>query len=144
MENDCFRLGMSIAGLILRLAPTRGVTEVNLDGINVTEVFQSTFPQGERLSVCFCLFIQLAFQSTFPQGERQYTVEDGTAKGTKFQSTFPQGERQIYSRRRRFQGSVSIHVPARGTTEVAVGLSYALAFQSTFPQGERLDELPEE
>ena len=34
------------------------------------KVFQSTFPQGERLHLDFVLFRLIKFQSTFPQGER--------------------------------------------------------------------------
>ena len=81
---------------------------------------------------------------------------------SQFQSTFPQGERHSFRERTALPVPVSIHVPARGTTEdtgslhcyagVSIhvpargttiirseGRIYRLLFQSTFPQGERLD-----
>ena len=76
------------------------------------------------------------FQSTFPQGERQ-DQDTATEMKNMFQSTFPQGERRLSHSRRyhphsfnprsrkgndvdnyvdKYSLIVSIHVPARGTT----------------------------
>ena len=115
--------------------PARGTTK-SLFAFVSPDVFQSTFPQGERRSfiamspsrACFnprsrkgndllpCIMPShmYLFQSTFPQGERLETC--GLFKAEKlFQSTFPQGERP--------EGQA-----------MAAKVS---AFQSTFPQGER-------
>ena len=78
-------------------------------------VFQSTFPQGERLTITRRYQPHLQFQSTFPQGERHnMTLVDIAA--FVFQSTFPQGERPDYYETVPTASAVSIHVPARGTT----------------------------
>ena len=57
-------------------------------------MFQSTFPHGERLSPAYSARISSAFQSTFPHGERRIQVAISVLV--------------IH---------VSIHVPARGTTQ---------------------------
>ena len=54
-----------------------------------------------------------------------------------FQSTFPQGERLILAPPFFSAFSVSIHVPARGTTIETGRICVVAQFQSTFPQGER-------
>ena len=55
------------------------------------------------------------FQSTFPRGERRI---ERMAEGYnwEFQSTFPRGERLTKYKLILTDGTVSIHVPARGTT----------------------------
>ena len=58
---------------------------------------------------------QFLFQSTFPQGER-LCGEFNRFSPSGFQSTFPQGERQMLTSYFIFASIVSIHVPARGTT----------------------------
>ena len=58
-----------------------------------------------------------------------------------FQSTFPRGERR---RDRYFASwaiSISIHVPARGTTWETDRMDSFYIFQSTFPRGERRCQL---
>ena len=80
-------------------------------------VFQSTFPHGERLDFGSVDPPCILFQSTFPHGERL----------TRPVFLFP-------------LGSVSIHVPARGTTTSEGGDRMIRKFQSTFPHGERLKE----
>ena len=60
-------------------------------------IFQSTFPRGERLIVAFISMFGWEFQSTFPRGERQNQAK--IASGS----------------------SISIHVPAWGTTKMRFG-----------------------
>ena len=123
----------------------------------------------------------LLFQSTFPRGERRGESVRNRVSGREFQSTFPRGERPSSSNFSRILPSfnprsregndpvvpalaldpeVSIHVPARGTTDCIVALPsgsavsihvpargttctsqtwkrHILTFQSTFPRGER-------
>ena len=59
----------------------------------VTWLFQSTFPRGERRTVCIRVVTMILFQSTFPRGERLEAVT-GQIRRCVFQSTFPRGERQ--------------------------------------------------
>ena len=76
------------------------------------------------------------FQSTFPQGERRFIlIPERSSK--MFQSTFPQGERPVCLALPISCFPVSIHVPARGTTVPSFLINFPILFQSTFPQGER-------
>ena len=54
-----------------------------------------------------------------------------------FQSTFPRGERHELRAVNVNNHTVSIHVPARGTTKDFAVLNVTATFQSTFPRGER-------
>ena len=54
-----------------------------------------------------------------------------------FQSTFPRGERHQPVGRPQRARAVSIHVPARGTTNAFNAEQTEKTFQSTFPRGER-------
>ena len=77
------------------------------------------------------------FQSTFPRGERRYlrTYYDSARE---FQSTFPRGERQHVPQLFLQPMIISIHVPAWGTTYSRnAGEVFDSQFQSTFPRGER-------
>ena len=79
-------------------------------------MFQSTFPQGERRSTCWTVIsVSSLFQSTFPQGERP-TSRVSCAFLSRFNPRSRKGndDNADISRRDRV---VSIHVPARGTTE---------------------------
>ena len=78
--------------------------------------FQSTFPRGERRLLLLSLFSYYRFQSTFPRGER--LLQDKIFFcASQFQSTFPRGERQIISMLESSISTISIHVPAWGTTK---------------------------
>ena len=133
------------------------------DGVDVifnTNKFQSTFPRGERpgwhnrvdvaanfnprsregndgdftLSCC----VQFNFNPRSREGndnctENRYRLLSG------FQSTFPRGERQMFRTMLGQISTISIHVPARGTTEECVSCCGDVEFQSTFPRGERRD-----
>ena len=57
------------------------------------------------------------FQSTFPRGERLDGVS-GVPVRIEFQSTFPRGERPIRRKSGTDSWSISIHVPAWGTTVI--------------------------
>ena len=73
--------------------PAWGTTAVN-DCIRLENlIFQSTFPRGERPNSYDTCLLLVIFQSTFPRGERPG------------RTGHPQGSR-----------SISIHVPAWGTT----------------------------
>ena len=81
--------------------------------------------------------------------------------GDQFQSTFPRGERPHHSapsvitsisihvpawgtthsrRTRHYESSISIHVPAWGTAFLVWLMLCWISFQSTFPRGERRNE----
>ena len=55
------------------------------------------------------------FQSTFPRGERHIAMHDNVVNKA-FQSTFPRGERHGIRKGNRIKYTISIHVPAWGTT----------------------------
>ena len=59
----------------------------------LADVFQSTFPRGERPKLDGKLTPEQIFQSTFPRGERRLGGMNN-GNGQLFQSTFPRGERQ--------------------------------------------------
>ena len=143
--------------------------------------FQSTFPHGERLPLCAAGAVSERFQSTFPHGERlrtpweicgrwRFNPRSRTGNDccpcwlslllSAFQSTFPHGERPEHSSGALTLLTVSIHVPARGTTTSAprcirwlcsfnprsrtgndevhrADIQCQKGFQSTFPHGER-------
>ena len=121
--------------------------------------FQSTFPHGERPLSTPRLYTEYEFQSTFPHGERRslyvyravwscFNPRSRTGNDTCiclscitiswFQSTFPHGERRLTALRGEFPVGVSIHVPARGTTNQYIYSPKSVSrFQSTFPHGER-------
>ena len=90
---------------------------------------------GTTISIVFCVYIEI-FQSTFPRGERQCIRKLLTQKLI-FQSTFPRGERQEYNPIENYDRKISIHVPAWGTTIFFSASVRPLLFQSTFPRGER-------
>ena len=80
--------------------------------------------------------IKAEFQSTFPHGERRARLRLHI-RHTVFQSTFPHGERHNINKYAKKYIRVSIHVPARGTTQAHPKRSGDIRFQSTFPHGER-------
>ena len=100
-------------------------------------VFQSTFPRGERP----CTLYDCSDTGYFnPRSRVGNDVIDFPSRSSIFifQSTFPRGERQMrYLFLLRLQ-SISIHVPAWGTTIAPFTIPITLLFQSTFPRGERL------
>ena len=100
-------------------------------------IFQSTFPRGERQSRSGLMENLKVFQSTFPRGERRIISgtrtdnvdfnprsrvgNDGVVVSIFsfieiFQSTFPRGERRNSGNRCQHRVAISIHVPAWGTT----------------------------
>ena len=98
--------------------------------------FQSTFPRGERPIYSLLTLSSTEFQSTFPRGERPGWFTDDYQQVI-FQSTFPRGERRCNRRSNCWIWTISIHVPAWGTTRVLARVGTVNAFQSTFPRGER-------
>ena len=125
-----------------------------------TARFQSTFPRGERLYECEQCGRKWSFNPRSREGNDQISLVEPYSHML-FQSTFPRGERQQFQQMpmgisgfnpRSREGNdainitqylrarrVSIHVPARGTTEIyAVDFDGTL-FQSTVPGGERIN-----
>ena len=110
----------------------------------VETIFQSTFPRGERHEDRSDNGRPYIFQSTFPRGERHgQNLKKFGFRG--FQSTFPRGERRNRTRFRVPCGyfnprsrvgndheqsnfdrpiSISIHVPAWGTTHLLCPLTF--------------------
>ena len=79
-------------------------------------MFQSTFPRGERLIRDTSADALLMFQSTFPRGERPGKRATGGYKQQGFNPRSHAGNDTIIVLPRLIC-VVSIHVPARGTTD---------------------------
>ena len=79
------------------------------------------------------------FQSTCPRGARHHGVHP--YHGVTFQSTCPRGARRKTGTATNI-GSISIHVPTRGTTQPCVIHYRTHRFQSTCPRGARLHLIP--
>ena len=104
-------------------------------------MFQSTFPQGERLIVPSAFHDLASFNPRSRKGN-DVKCYIHLSPLTVFQSTFPQGERHMHHLSKMYAVQiVSIHVPARGTTVIIVFPRFNQLFQSTFPQGERRTSL---
>jgi len=100
-------------------APTRGATLYNLIHVP-TMAFQSTLPQGERLSPSLNL---ANFQDFNPRSHKGSDIVQSVLKTTKaeFQSTLPQGERRQPWPERLQRETISIHAPTRGATQLPPG-----------------------
>ena len=79
--------------------------------------FQSTFPHGERLDRGCRWGDRERFNPRSRTGNDRQQIAPKT-QPSRFQSTFPHGERQSYADDIVNALYVSIHVPARGTTEI--------------------------
>ena len=97
--------------------PARGTTGRDIMKGKKTNSFNPRSRKGNDCMDQQHLTKSGVFQSTFPQGERRAggLVQQGNKR---FQSTFPQGERRNIAGRSLTNIDVSIHVPARGTTNV--------------------------
>ena len=80
--------------------------------------FQSTFPHGERRRAGRVFCSDLRFNPRSRTGNDISSARP-LAEGSMFQSTFPHGERRLLHTRATQRYTVSIHVPARGTTSLS-------------------------
>ena len=93
--------------------------------------------RGTTLNVSRPSFSSSVFQSTFPRGERRILI-GGLVWIYSFNPRSREGNDIPVTEAPAYQ-SVSIHVPARGTTEpFSDNKKDRMQFQSTFPRGERL------
>ena len=137
--------------------PARGTTQILEDRQWSSGLFQSTYPHGVRpLKSVSCPGLRI-FQSTYPHGVRLHPTIS-VASRIEFQSTYPHGVRRLselfLARHRYFNPRtrtgydphrtpaslgkiISIHVPARGTTQPASRFFCMISFQSTYPHGVR-------
>ena len=134
--NDVQKILQALRSHVSIHVPARGTTVFEYPKLTAKKAFQSTFPQGERLDINRIQNTNYKFQSTFPQGERRnLESENGIYKC--FNPRSRKGN-DIEPGRICIVPHVSIHVPARGTTQCLVLTFCNLRkFQSTFPQGER-------
>ena len=99
--------------------PARGTTVAVAPCNKSRSRFQSTFPQGERLSLSLhAIKAEVGFNPRSRKGNDHKGLRCHWCQQM-FQSTFPQGERQGCTLMQWLQHGVSIHVPARGTTTVS-------------------------
>ena len=88
---------------------------MSMDGVRFMDLFQSTFPRGERpVDALFVLGLIPCFNPRSREGNDKQIQTHGGQRSM-FQSTFPRGERHRVRQRR---------LPR-------------VLFQSTFPRGER-------
>ena len=155
--NDFNQFGIEFFRTISIHVPAWGTTEMK-QLADIAMKFQSTFPRGERLNVMDVWIKLSVFQSTFPRGER-LNIRTENICAVNFNPRSRVGNDDIISRVKATK-SISIHVPAWGTTEMGVTFSNIKnisihvpawgtternailvmfqEFQSTFPRGERL------
>ena len=115
--------------------PTRGTTG-NVCNLSNEQVFQSTFPRGERpLSVLHTLLDICYFNPRSHEGNdsQRACVERGDLY---FNPRSHEGN-DIIACYSGWRPDISIHVPTRGTTMILSYIGFAKIFQSTFPRGER-------
>ena len=108
------RYKSNIRSLISIHAPTRGATHL-LPQREISSVFQSTLPRGERHCPESGVPAAVQFQSTLPRGERP-GIDHCHDLLQEFQSTLPRGERLIPSVINLSYYLISIHAPTRGAT----------------------------
>ena len=106
-----------------------------------TKRFQSTLPREERRCIILDEAHYIKFQSTLPREERPTHCPKCMVL-EKFQSTLPREERHYPAALHHPSGSISIHAPARGATNLLCHSSGSALFQSTLPREERLIFLP--
>ena len=126
--------------------------------IIMRQVFQSTLPRGERLTMTFDLTPE-TFISIHAPAWGATPVGVVAIKTERFQSTLPRGERpfRIFLLLLPYQisihapawgatllasvkpsiGNISIHAPAWGATSCKYSAVLVVPFQSTLPRGER-------
>ena len=114
--------------------PARGTTEMDLPSARGSSVSIHVPARGTTKNGS-AVVSQIMFQSTFPQGERQ-------RKEKKYEHTDSFNPRSrkgndVPTIPKVKNPTVSIHVPARGTTTGKPVKGGRNKFQSTFPQGER-------
>ena len=100
-----------------------------------TNVFQFTFPRGERPKINFQVTIETLFQFTFPRGERLHGWEKAVC--TKYFNSRSHVGNDKKAKGEKLDKWISIHVPTWGTTNAQLHIRYAVQFQFTFPRGER-------
>ena len=91
-----------------------GNDKVNYEWLTEGTGFQSTFPRGERPNATKSSELPCQFQSTFPRGERPTQMRNNDANHD-FNPRSRVGNDHMYCDNCRFN-SISIHVPAWGTT----------------------------
>ena len=106
--------------------------------------FQSTFPHGERLTKLLeRMDKDLCFNPRSRTGNDVASC-NGCGEQSHVSIHVPARGTTDRARKRGYQNIVSIHVPARGTTQNHHRASLLSRFQSTFPHGERQTEPPRE
>ena len=95
--------------------------------------FQSTYPHGVRPALVTPACTFAAFQSTYPHGVRR-PCPDGARLLQYFNPRTRTGYDLLRPQRWGWR-SISIHVPARGTTYASFYSQSVPSFQSTYPHG---------
>ena len=95
--------------------PAKGTTSRQVrPGVN--GVFQSTYPRRVRQPGTWRIVLTSTFQSTYPRRVRPLDASEAQIV-VKFQSTYPRRVRHGCSPTNHPSGYISIHVPAKGTTD---------------------------
>jgi len=159
-RGTTFRLLFLVLPDIISIhVPARGTTPISRVLPYIDNSFQSTYPHGVRLHLRTECFRRCRFQSTYPHGVRRRGASSNPFP-MQFQSTYPHGVRPADRLLDGFRVIISIHVPARGTTQVRVSRQHFTVyfnprtrtgyddefmdtvyvrakFQSTYPHGVR-------
>ena len=112
-HNDCYTY----------FNPRSRVGNDHFKGFSVVDgdIFQSTFPRGERQQAQSDIIFQLIFQSTFPRGER-LRIHTSRITSTYFNPRSRVGNDHVHFDYTA-KSDISIHVPAWGTTFCCYSLS---------------------
>ena len=135
--NDASGLFCKLQYLVSIHVPARGTTLAQIWAA-IDELFQSTFPQGERHYSLFAGIGNDNVSIHVPARGTTVPVPVCLCSLCRFNPRSRKGNDTSWGEKA-FTQSVSIHVPARGTTILKMAKTIIFTmFQSTFPQGERL------
>jgi len=131
-------MSCNICNVLMSFNPRarRGRDNLQTSAISFILRFNPRARRGRDTSFWFNSISECQFQSTRPQGARLTNVSLSTGLAA-FQSTRPQGARPRTRKRKPTLARVSIHAPAGGATQVSNICYFCIRFQSTRPQGAR-------
>ena len=117
--------------------PAKGTTKIQGFGSSVLDGFNPRSREGNDRRLSTCRIQNCSFNPRSREGNYQ-AMCCTRFSALRFQSTFPRRERPGDVLYKILCTQVSIHVPAKGTTEEILPNDTVDMFQSTFPRRERL------
>ena len=112
--------------------PAWGTTATGEDAVSKLDKFQSTFPRGERPAAIAAGLLLYKFQSTFPRGERRVSKRTGKRASSISIHVPAWGTTNCHSQIKSME-RISIHVPAWGTTKKDVSIKWGILISIHVP-----------